>query len=163
MCIPIPWRKHMQNFIRIGTKLKRGCTHKRYPVFTYCGWKIKITMWKKWQKNDLTIISKPYTQPHTMKWIHAKFQTDQYKTVRTVTLMRYPLSIYWGWKMTKVQMWQKWSNNYIQIKCTSSYHEKNTCKVSKWSVQNCEKSCAHKTPRNGWTNRWKLERLSHPC
>ena len=40
--------------------------------------------------------------------------------------------------------------------CTSSYHEENTCKVSKRSVQNCKRSCAHKTPRvnvDGWTNR----------
>ena len=67
---------------------------------------------------------------------------------RSCTHKRYPLSIYWGWKMTKFTMWKKnnkkCSNNYIQTTCTSSYHEKNICKVSKWSVQNCKRSCAHK-------------------
>ena len=37
--------------------------------------------------------------------------------------------------------------NYIQTTCTSSYHDENTSKVSKRLVQNCKRSCAHKTPR----------------
>ena len=53
--------------------------------------------------------------------------------------------------------------------------EKHTCKVSKQSVQNCYRSCAHKTPRvnvDGWTkNRrmdeqtkgWKFAPLSRPA
>ena len=36
------------------------------------------------------------------------------------------------------------SNNYTQTTCTSSYHEENTCKVSKQSMLNCKRSCAHK-------------------
>ena len=91
---------------------------------------------------------------------------------------RYPLSIYGGWKMTKFTMWKKWqkkkSDNYIQTTCTSSYHDENTGKVSKQSVQNCKRSCAHKTPRvnvdrktngrmNGRTGWQKLARLSRPC
>ena len=39
-------------------------------------------------KNDLTIISKSHAHPHTMKKTHAKFQNDQYKTVRGVMLAR---------------------------------------------------------------------------
>ena len=35
-------------------------------------------------KNDLTIISKPYAHPHTMKKTYAKFQNDRYKTARGV-------------------------------------------------------------------------------
>ena len=35
---------------------------------------------------------------------------------------------------------------YIQITCTSSHHEENICKVSKRSIKNCKRSCAHKTP-----------------
>ena len=42
---------------------------------------------------------------------------------------------------------KKESNNYIQTTCTSSHHEENICKVSKRSVKNCRRSCAHKTPR----------------
>ena len=39
-------------------------------------------------------------------------------------------------------MTKKWSDNYIQTWCTSSYHE-NTC-VSKQTVQNCKGSYPHK-------------------
>ena len=45
-------------------------------------------------KNVLTIIPKPHAHPHTMKKTCAKFQNDQYKTVRGVALTRYPLFIY---------------------------------------------------------------------
>ena len=53
------------------------------------------------------------------------------------------------WQFTK---WEKWQKITTRI---SSYHDENTCKVSKWSVQNCKRNCAHKTPRvnvDGWTN-----------
>ena len=40
---------------------------------------------KKWQ-NDLTIISKPHADSHTMKKPHAKFQNDRYTTVRGIAL-----------------------------------------------------------------------------
>ena len=52
----------------------------------------------------------------------------------------------------------------------NSYHEENTCKVSKQWVQNCKRSCAHKIPMlnvDGWTdgrtNRRKLARLCLPA
>ena len=48
----------------------------------------KFTMWKKVKKNDLTITSKPYAHPHTMKKMHAKFHNNPYKTVRGVALTR---------------------------------------------------------------------------
>ena len=110
MHILIPWRKHMQSFITIGQNCKSSCTHMRYPLSIYWGWKMtKFTTKKKWKQNDLTIISKPHAHIHTMK---------------------------------------------------------KTCKVSKRSVQNCKRSCAHKTPRvnvdermDGRTNRRKFARL----
>ena len=40
--------------------------------------------------NNLTIISKAHAHPHTMKKTHAKFQNDQYKTVREGALTRHP-------------------------------------------------------------------------
>ena len=43
---------------------------------------------EKSNKNDLTIISKPHTHPHTMNNTYAKFQNDWYKTVRGVALTR---------------------------------------------------------------------------
>ena len=39
-------------------------------------------------KNVLTILPKPHAHPHTMKKTHAKFQNNQYKTVRGVALTR---------------------------------------------------------------------------
>ena len=39
-------------------------------------------------KNVLAILPKPYAHPHTMKKTHAKFQNNQYKTVRGVGLTR---------------------------------------------------------------------------
>ena len=49
---------------------------------------IKFTMWNKVTKNVLTIIPKPHAHPHTMKKTYAKFQNNQYKTVRGVALTR---------------------------------------------------------------------------
>ena len=127
---------------------KRSCAHKRYPLSIYWGWKItKFTMWKKWQKcsNNYTqtICTSSYHEENTCKVSKRSVQNCK----RSCAHKRYPLSIYWGWKITKFTMWKKWqkcSNNYTQTICTSSYHEENTCKVSKRSVQNCKRSCAHK-------------------
>ena len=41
-------------------------------------------------KNNLTIISKPHAQLHTMTKTHANFQNDRYKTVRGVALLSHP-------------------------------------------------------------------------
>ena len=38
------------------------------------------------------------------------------------------------------------SVGYIQMSCTSSVLDKNTCKVSKGLGKNCRRSCAHKVP-----------------
>ena len=43
---------------------------------------------EKVTKNVLTIIPKAHAQPHTVKKTHAKFQNNQYKTVRGVELTR---------------------------------------------------------------------------
>ena len=48
----------------------------------------KFTMWKKEQKKNLKIISKPHAHPHTMKNTYKKFQINRYKTVRGVALTR---------------------------------------------------------------------------
>ena len=133
----------------------------------------KLTRWKRSEKKKyLTIIFKPHANPHAMNKTHAKFHNNRYKTKRSCAHKRYQLFMYKGWKWLSQcgKSDKKWSNNYTQITCTSSYHEENTCKVSKWSVQNCKRSCAHKTPRvnvDGWadgrTNVRKLARLSRPA
>ena len=102
-----------------------------------------------------------------MKKTHAKFHNNLYKTKKSCAHKRYQLFMYKGWNCLyiKGEKWlssqcgkrdqKKWSNNYTQTTCTSSYHDGNICKVSKRSVQNCKKSCAHKTTRvniDGWTN-----------
>ena len=117
-----------------GVALKRG-THCLYTevekwLCPQCGKKVK--------KNVLTIIPKPHVHPHTMKKTYAWFQKDRYKTVREVALTRGTHCLY-----TEGEKWlssqcgksdKKCSNNYVQTICTSSYHEENTCKVSKQSV-----------------------------
>ena len=76
------------------------------------------------------------------------FKTIVYKTVRGVALTRDTLCLYnqgEKWLSSQCRKSDKnWSNNYVQSTCTSSYHEENTCKVSKQLVQNCKRSCAHK-------------------
>ena len=95
-------------------------------------------------------MSNTHAYPHTMRKTHAKFQNNWYKTVRGVALTRDTLCLYnqgEKWLSSQCQKSDKnWSNNYVQSTCTSSYHEENTCKVSKQWVQNCKRSCAHKIP-----------------
>ena len=102
-------------------------------------------------KNNLTIISKPHAHPHTMEKTHAKIHNNWYKTVRGVVLISGTQCLYIegeNWLSSQCgKSNKKRTNNYIQITCTSSYHEENTCNVSKWSVQNCKRSCSHKTAR----------------
>ena len=43
---------------------------------------------EKVTKHVLTVIPKPHAHPHAMKKTHAKFQNNQYKTVRGVSLTR---------------------------------------------------------------------------
>ena len=127
-----------------------------WDMFTQCiykGWKLT--------KIDATIICKPHAHPHIMKITYTKFQ----KCKRSCAHNKHPLSIYSGWKMTKFTMskkWQNWSNNYVQSTCTSSYHEENTCKVSKQLVQNCKRSCAHnKYPLSIYSG-WKMTKFTMP-
>ena len=117
--------------------MKSTCTSSDYGVLNV----------EKSEKKSLTITSKPHAHPHTMKKTYAKFHNNLYKIVRGVALTRGTNSLYimcekWILNMEKSN--KKRSNNYIQTTCTSSYHEKNICKVSKWSVQNCKRSWAHK-------------------
>ena len=90
---------------------------------------------QKVTKFDPTIISNPHAHPHTMRKTHAKFQNNWYKNVRGVALTRDTLCLYnqgEKWLSSQCRKSDKnWSNNYVKSTCTSSYHEENTCKVSK--------------------------------
>ena len=94
----------------------------------------KFTTWKKVTKNDLTIISKLHSHPHTMKKIHAKFLKDRYKTVRGVALTRGTHRLHieaekWLSSQPRhVESDEIWSNNYIKTIYTFSNYEENTCK-----------------------------------
>ena len=116
-------------------------------------------------------MSNPHAHPHTMRKAHAKFQNNWYKTVRGVALTRDTLCLYnqgEKWLSSQCRKSDKnWSNNYVQSTCISSYHEENTCNVSKQWVQNCKRSCANKIPMlnvDGWTDGWMNGRkLAHLC
>ena len=75
------------------------------------------------------------------------FSHIAFKSVRGVVLTTNTQCLYiQGEKWLSLQCLKRdknWSNNYVQSTSISSYHEENTCKVSKQLVQNCKRSCAH--------------------
>ena len=123
-------------------KIVWGVVLTRYPLSIYWGWKwLSSQCGKKWKKKKkkkkkkITITSKSHAHPHTMKKTHAKFHNNRYKTVRGVALTNGTNCLY-----IKGEKWlssqceksnNKWSNNYIQTTCTSSYQDENICKVTK--------------------------------
>ena len=143
-------------------KTEWGVALTRYPLSIHFHriWDQKMTKFTKWKvtKIKARIISKPHAHLQTMEKTCAKFQKGRYKIVWGVALTRYPLSIHWGWKMTKFTKWKKVTKNNLTKISKPHAHphimtNKNTCKVSRWSVQNCKRSCAHKTPRVN-VDRW---------
>ena len=92
--------------------------------------------------------------------------TQSFKSVRGVALTTNTHCLYiQGEKWLSLQCLKSdknWSNNYVQSTCTSSYHEENTCKVSKQLVQNCKRSCAHnKYPLSIYSG-WKMTKFTMP-
>ena len=70
-------------------KTVRGVEHTRGTNYLYIkGEKWLSSQCGKVTKNVLTIISKPHAHTHTMKKTYAKFQNNQYKTVRGIALTR---------------------------------------------------------------------------
>ena len=133
---------------------------------------------KNWSNN--------YVHPTCTSSYHVentcKFQNNGWKSVRGVALTRETVCLYnqgEKWLSSQCRKSDKnWSNNYVQSTCTSSYHQENTCKVSKQWVENCKRSCPHKIPMlnvdgwtdgqmdertNGWKNGRKLARLCLPA
>ena len=85
-------------------------------------------------KTNLTILFEPYAHPHTMKKTHAKFQNNQYKTVRGVALTRGTHCLYIEVKNDKVHNVEKVTKNNLTIISKSHAHlhtMMKTCKVSK--------------------------------
>ena len=159
----------MQSFKKIDIKLYEALCSQGTQCLNIKGEKWLCSQCKKGKKK---VINELHAHPLTMKKTHAKFHNDWYKTVRGVMLTRGTHRLY-----TEGENWlssecgksdKKQSNNYIQTTCISSYHETNTSKISKWLVQNCKRSCAHKTPKGKcWqkTNRqmdWNLH-ACRPC
>ena len=136
--------KNVQSFRKIGIKLyEELCSRGTHCLYSE-GEKWLSLQCGKVKKNNLTITAKSHAHPHTIKKTHAKFHNNWYKTVRGVVLTRGTNCLYiMGEKWLSSQCRKsdkKWSYNYIQTTCTSSYHEENICKVSKQSVQNCKRS-----------------------
>ena len=144
---------HEENTCKVSKQLVQNCkrsyAHNKYPLSIYSGWKMtKFTMPKKWQKLIQQLC--PIHMHILIPWgKHMQsFKNNWYKTVRGVALTRDTHCLYnqgekWlSWQCRKSD--KNWSNNYVQSTCTPSYHEENTCKVSKQLVQNCKRSCAHK-------------------
>ena len=95
MHISRPWEKHVQSFKKIGIKL-------------YKNLRSQGTHYHNTFIESARITSKPHAYLQTMTKTCAKFQKDWYKIVWGVALIRYPLSIHWGKKMTKFTKWKKW-------------------------------------------------------
>ena len=70
---------------------------------------------EKVTKNTLTIIPKPHAHPHTKKKTHAKFQNNQYKTVRGVALTRGTHCLYIEVKNDQVRNVKKVTKNNLTI------------------------------------------------
>ena len=153
MHISRPWSKTCAKFQKDQYKIVWGVALTRYPLSLHFHriWGQKMTnftKWKKWQKlmqglypNHMHIFRPWKKHGQSFKKIGKKLY-EQLRSQGTHCLY------------IEVEKWlssqsgksnKKKPNNYIQTTCTSSYHDKNTCKVSKWSVQNCKRSCAHKT------------------
>ena len=105
-----PWRKHVQSFKKIGIKLYEELRSQR----THCLYieveKWQFTKWKKVTKNNLTIMSKPHTHPHTMKKTSAKVQKDQ-KNLQEELCSQDTHGKCWrmdGQTDGNLQVWQKW-------------------------------------------------------
>ena len=137
----------------------------RYPLSQHFHriWRQKMTKfakWKKWQKLKQGLYPNQMHMFRPWRKYVQSFKKIVIKIVWGVALTRYLLSIHWGRKRISSQSGKsdkKLYNNYIQTTCTSSYHDENTCNVSKKLVQNCKRSCAHKTPRvnvDGRTDEW---------
>ena len=153
---------HAENTWKVSKRSEQKCKRISFTRRTHClsteGEKWLSSQCRKGNEIDPTIIPKPHAHSHIMKKTHVMFQNDRYKIVEGVALTRDAHYLYIEGKndyVHNVEKGDKKSNNYIHTACTFSYHEENTRKVSKRSVQNCQRSCPHKTPRvnvDGWTN-----------
>ena len=114
----------------IGIVLYGMCSHSLY---------IKGENWQK-------LMQQLYAN-HMHILISRRKHTQSFKSVRGVALRTNTHCLYiQGEKWLSLQCLKSdknWSNNYVQSTCTVSYHEENTCKVSKQLVQNCKRSCVH--------------------
>ena len=160
------WRNMRKVSKKIGIKLFGSCAHEVLTVYIL---RVKMTSSqcgksdKKWSNNCIQTI---YTSSHHEK-TYAKFQNDMYKTVRGVALTRGTHCLYIvgeKWLILQCRKGDKddltiMSKSY-QIICTSSYHEENTFNVSKRSVQNCKRSCAHKRYPLSFYWGWKMTKFT---
>ena len=106
---------------------------------------------QKNDKNNLRIKSKPHAYFQKVTKTPVKFQQNRYKIVEGILPTRYPLSVHFvidsAGKLAKFNLYstiQKVTKTNLQTTCISSDNDQNTNEVSKESVLNCRRSCAHK-------------------
>ena len=120
----------------------------------------------KSDKINLRITGTPHAYVQTLTKTYLMFQIVPRKILGGVAFTRYQLSICFGrswaekWLSSKCE---KSDKNSLRIKAKAHAHlrtlAKNTCKVSKESVRNCRRSCAHKIHRVkmleiSWAEEW---------
>ena len=92
----IPCRKHLQSFKTNGGKLKKELrlqgTHCLYTLIAFHTKKKRLSSQSRKSEKKLSIIPKPHAHLHSMQKTSAKFENNQWKTVRGVAPTRYPLS-----------------------------------------------------------------------
>ena len=121
----------------------RSCAHKVPNVYTLRSKKdlVHMHIFRPWRKHV-----------QSFKKIGIKLYEELCFKVPTVYTLRSKKDL-----VHKVEKVTKINLTII----SKSYHDENTCKVSKRLVENCKRSCAHKTPRvnaDGWTDRWMAKR-----
>ena len=83
------WRQHVQSSKKISIKLyEELCSRGTHCLYIEGAKWLSSQCGKSGKKNNLTITSKSYAHPHTMKKTHAKFHNNRYKIVRGVALTR---------------------------------------------------------------------------
>ena len=104
------WRKHVQSCKEIGINLyEELCSWG--TQFLYIEGEKRLSSQcgksdKKWSNNYIqTTCISSYHRENTCK---ASFKATGTKLWEECANKRYPLSIYWGWKMTKFTIWKKW-------------------------------------------------------
>ena len=142
-------------------KTVRGVAPTRYPLsihFASISYKnqkkkkeTKFTKQKKWEKIKYytkTICISSFHAENICKVSRQSVENCKRNCAPQGTHYLYTSIALHVKKATKFTKQKKWEQikYYTQTTCTSSFHAKNICKVSKQLKENCKRSCTHKVP-----------------